>query len=131
MKAIAKPMIISNEASRAFVAQFISELNPERKWSVEVKQFRKKRSLDQNALYWKWLGIVAENSEHSADDLHEAFKAMFLEPKEVMGKLVYTSKDKSTEVFSRYMSKVGAYINSDFGIWLPHPEDQHNEYQSK
>ena len=125
-----RPLIISSEQSRDAVVNHIAQLNPARKWSVEVKQYRKKRSLDQNSLYWKWLGIAAQATEHSADDLHEAFKAKFLEPKMVEGVLIYTSKDKPTEVFSNYMGKVEAYINSNFGIWLPHPEDQHYEPSS-
>ena len=51
---------------------------------VEIRQQATKRSLDQNALLWKWYDVIRQHvgdttgQHYSAEELHEWFKAKFL-----------------------------------------------------
>ncbi len=54
-----------------------------RRRRVTIVLHKEKRSISQNALYHMWVGIIADETGHSHDDLHEAFKAMFLGRKTV------------------------------------------------
>lgn len=93
----------------------------------EVVIREKKRGNNQNALYWKWIGVISHVVGYSPDDLHEAFKRNFLgedEIVDVFGKKILiprsSAKLKKKE-FSEYMAKVEAFAHTQ-GILLPSPD---------
>ena len=45
-------------------------VKPDKEYTVEIKEFKKKRSLDQNALYWKWLTVFAEAIGITNEEAH-------------------------------------------------------------
>jgi len=122
-------VILAGEAQRQHAMRLISALDlSAKRWQVEVKPFVKKRSNQQLGLYWKWLAIIADETGNDKDDLHDFFKAKFLEPetREVMGTAVMRySTDGDAARMTRYMDKVMAFVTSQLGIYLPLPEDQH------
>lgn len=85
-----------------------------------------KRSNQQNALYWKWVSIIAEAKGYDAEEFHDACKREFIgaiQGKDMFGNLYIKPKSsaklKKSE-FSAYMNKVQAYAHSE-GINLPQP----------
>lgn len=40
----------------------LAHLNPEKVWEVDIREFRPKRSIAQNNLYWKWMQEIAEQA---------------------------------------------------------------------
>ena len=127
----AKPIIVRDERGRAIVQSLISGLNIARPWSVEIKPYVKRRTLSQNALMWKWVDeavkIIHETTGVDKDQLHEALKRKFLEPKrfEILGEqvAVYSTKDLKTAEMSAYMNKIEAWAATELGLVLPHPGD--------
>ena len=122
--------IVRTEAVRQRLLSKISKLDLEKPHEVAIKPYVKKRSLDQNALYWKWLTIIHEETGQDKDDLHEIMMRKFLEPRYVGipheqkdAYRIYSTKRLTTAQFSEYMEKINAWA-SDFGIALPHPEDR-------
>lgn len=111
----------------ALVAGLSIEHHP---WEVVVRKWVKKRTLPQNALYWKWLEIIGAETGNDKDDLHDAFREKFLPWTEVevcgVRKKILTStssKDFKTADMSAYMSNIERFAAADLGILLPRPED--------
>ena len=46
---------------------------PECRISIQMKRYRKPRSLDQNAYYWKCLEIAADSLGYDNSELHHSF----------------------------------------------------------
>lgn len=97
-------------------------------YDVEVKRHKPDHTDPQRNLYWMWIGVIAEETGNDREMIHKALKAKFLgcDEVEVLGKMV--RKVKSTKTLdkaqmSAYMTQVDAYMATDFGIVLPHPED--------
>ena len=47
-----------------------AKLEPGKKYAVEIKQYRPKRSLDSNALYWALVGKLADALHTSTAEIH-------------------------------------------------------------
>lgn len=91
---------------------------------VVVRRHQDKRSRDQNALYWAWLHVIADETGNTAEDVHEAFKGVFLGKHRVtMGTSFVEVVTPSTARlpvadFAAYMDKVSAWAANN-GIRLP------------
>lgn len=62
---------------------------------VEIDTVRNKRSSQQNRYYWLILGMIAEHTGHTSEELHEYFKLKFL-PKQF--EMINKSTGESEEV---------------------------------
>lgn len=116
--------IIRNADVRRNCAMAIQSL-PFEQFEVHIKPIR--RSLQANALYWKWVSIIAEVKGFDSDEMHDAFKRHFLgedEKTNAFGQIVVVAKSSSDlrkHEFSEYMTKVQAYAEAE-GIVLPSPD---------
>lgn len=124
----ANPYIVRDEYMRSRVADLIAKLDLSRPWQVTVEPHRARRSLNQNALYHKWVGIIAADTGNSHDDAHEFLKGEFLEPRTVeIGRRLRQVRPSTTTLkideMSAYMNQVQAWAGSTLGIILPTPED--------
>lgn len=123
------PIIIRTKVNRDFALKIIGNLkiDPDRPLEVLIQQHRPRRSLSQNALYWKWLGIISVETGNDPDDLHEFFKREYAEPRSVSVKgedfSVYSTAKMSVEDMSKYMERVFTFAAHE-GIVLPVPEER-------
>lgn len=127
-------IIISGEPQRAYILKFIQnlKLDSAKPFIVTVEPHKKRRSLSQNALMWKWIteivNAVSEYTGHDADELHHFFKSKYLPPRvvEVGGETVpyYTTTKLTTAEMSEYMDKIYAFATQELGIILPLPEER-------
>jgi hypothetical protein len=90
------------------------EKNDGKKVMVEITDDKPKRSLDQNALYWVYLGVIEQETGNLATDLHELFKRKFLPPipKKILGvdfKLPASTTELSKAEFGEYLDKISAF----------------------
>lgn len=119
---------IRDEAHRKRALDLIASLSLEKPWQITVEPHRKQRSLSQSALYHKWVGIVADYTGHSHDEIHEFAKSEFLAPRvvDVNGKRIeYRSTTKlDTMAMSNFMTAFYAWATSELGLFLPVPEEQ-------
>jgi hypothetical protein len=102
-----------------------------REWAGEhegtrltVRPLKKGRSLSQNAYYFMYLTIIADETGDNADDLHEFFKRKLLPPRfvTVRGeeiKLPASTTELSSGEFGEYLDKICALTN----VPLPNPAD--------
>lgn len=103
-------------------------LDEDKPVELVIKDHKKKRTEDQNALYWSWLRIIGKETGDSTKALHAFYGDEFL-PKEeasVFGKKVLEIKS-TTELgvkgFTEYLQSVESHAASFLGINLPHPGD--------
>lgn len=124
-----QPYIVRSVEQRDAIAALVGKLDPEKVWAVTVEPYKKKRSLNQNALYWRWVSIIARETGNSHDDVHEALKAKFCPPRTVaLGdeeRQIRSTAKLTTEAMNEYMDQVHAFATSELAILLPLPEEQH------
>lgn len=119
---------VRNSGDRERVISYIGRL-PDKPYDINVAVHHVKRSTSQNALYWLWLDIVADETGNSRDELHDVFRAKFLPvaEHEVLGVVVRelpTTTKLSTDQFTTYLNQIEVFCNTELGIVLPHPEDR-------
>ena len=56
----------------ALVAGFFASAEPDKDYIIEMRAYRKKRSLDANAYYWKLAGEIAEKTGVSVEAVYRA-----------------------------------------------------------
>jgi len=103
-------------------------LNPEDLVEVNVRDFRKSRSLEQNATMHMWFDDIARATGHTPLEVKSFFKAEYITPevKEVMGKVVEIERgtsDLNVKEASEFMERISAHAG-EMGIALRHPEDR-------
>jgi len=97
------------QETRDEIALFISTLQGNVR--ITIEQSKRYRSLDQNRLYWRILTIIAHEVGHTTEELHEAFKLMFL-PREtvVIGnksiEIPVSTTELSTAEFKEYIDRI-------------------------
>lgn len=109
--------------------ELLDALDKAKPWSVIVEPWKKKRSLSQNALYWRWVHEIAERTGNDNDTVHEFMKNKFC-PVTVVAiggesVAIRTTTKFATEDMRIYMDRVYAFAQTDLGILLPLPEEQH------
>ncbi|MCK5604496.1 hypothetical protein KAR91_21580 [Candidatus Pacearchaeota archaeon] len=125
-------MIIHNEIDKDRVIKHVQALNIDKPWSVDIKPYKKNRSLSQNKLYFLWLNTIGNDIGYTTDELHAIMADKFL-PDEIVeygGKQI--KKDKSTsrlntKEFTEYLEKIDRFAAAELGIVLPSPEDLYYE----
>lgn len=120
--------IIRDQAIRERAVAFLNQLDLSKPWQLVVTPLKRNRSLQQNNLYWGWLGIVAQDTGNSTDDIHEWLKHRFLAPSFVTvngetQEIRRSTTKLNTKEMSDYMTQVEAWAASELGIILPRPED--------
>ncbi len=120
---------IINQRSKQAVIEYLNRLPEDgKRRDVTVTLHREKRSVPQNRLYRLWLGLISDETGHNADDLHEAFKTMFIGVKGVdvggfEATIPLSTTGLDTMQFTGFLEKLEAFVTSELGIILPHPED--------
>lgn len=131
-----KSFRIAKNPARANVINRLLALIPTlpdtKEWAVEIKQYRKKRTNPQNALYWKWVHLIATETGNEPDLIHEYLKERFLPPQtiKIAGNEIQvpgSTTKLNTAQMTDYMSWVEQWAASELGIILPHPEDEYYE----
>src|SRR4051794_40017933 len=83
----------------------------DRTWEIVICPFKSSRSLAHNRLYWKWLTVLAGETGHDSEELHEHFKREFLgrEYKVIMGTEFEVRKSTTklkVKEFSEYLMRI-------------------------
>lgn len=122
--------ILRNEGILDNATQYLYalELDEDKPVELVIRDHKKKRTDDQNALYWSWLRIIGKETGDSTKGLHAYYGDEFLPKVEVvvMGKKVLEIKSTTelgVKAFTEYLKQVEAHASSFLGIMLPHPGD--------
>ncbi|MGL5913699.1 MAG: hypothetical protein ACRCZB_05990 [Bacteroidales bacterium] len=125
---------ILNPIDKKKVIQYVESLSDTRKYIVEVKVKRERRSIEQNRLYWLWLTCIQDETGNDKETLHEFFKQHVLGVKTLWilddrysVDMVRSTTALDTKEMTDYLNRVQQFANVDLGIILPNPEDLHWE----
>lgn len=133
MKATGTTFILRDERILSRCIEFMGRLiaGPET-YEVQIRPHKKKRSNPQNNLYWQWLGLLAKETGHTSEQLHEVFKRELL-PRDyitlagVEKEVAKTTTKLSTAEFTDYLEQIAAFAATELGVYLPYPDD--DQYQ--
>ncbi|MCK4786855.1 MAG: recombination protein NinB [Desulfobacteraceae bacterium] len=127
-------MIITNEIDKDRVMGHIKALNIDKPWSVDIKLYKKNRSLAQNKLLWKYMGIIGDELGYDPQDCKDVIcqKLLGTECKVVMGETITVIKGTSklnTKEFAHFIEAIIRFAIGDLGIKLPTNDDLYFESQ--
>ena len=121
---------IKDSPSRFRAITHLKSLNPEKKWTVEVKEYRRDRSAAQNRLYWSWVKIIGDTLGYDKYDMHVTLALEFLNTKQSIHPItkemvtVPTSTTTlDTKEFTDYLERIDRWAAEYRNIQLPHPDD--------
>ena len=73
-----KTITLDSDGKKEFAIAFISNLPLDPVCSVKIYEDKETRRTVQNALYWRWLTVIAGELGGTKEDWHETFKGKFL-----------------------------------------------------
>lgn len=105
-------IILRREENKAHAIKRIQAIKPdeENPLAIWIGPYRKIRSLEQNALYFKLIGLVADATGHSRDALHQFFK------REAFGVQVQSIGERTFE----FVPSSATVSRGDFGELIEH-----------
>lgn len=93
---------------------------------VEVDERAPKRSEQQNRYYWFGIGLIADYSGHTPNEIHELCKKKFItaEYKHVLGNnLTMRSTTKLSKAeFVEYMENIRRWASQELHVIIPDPD---------
>lgn len=112
--------IIHRDGFCAYLKQF-----GDKPFELIVRKVRKSRSGNQNNYYW---GVVlfpiSENTGHTCEELHEAFKRKFLQQRDEKGlQFTQSTTELTTTGMMDYVESVRRFASQELGIVIPDPNE--------
>jgi len=101
-------LIIANEQIRNRAMAIVEKLPVDGTVEVCIKLHKRNRSVDQNAIYWKWLTVIGNDLGNTKDEQHDIYKEMFLSK-------IFTRDDPE---YSEMMEVVSQVPVKDGGTFL-------------
>jgi len=125
-------LIVHNDETRAEIIEEILALDPDIKWVVTVKKYKRNRSLSQNSLYWVWITGIGDKLGYLRDEMHMVLALKFLPPVTVEwgGRKIVSAKSTSSlnvKEFTDYLNQIEIFAATELGLNLPHPADTYYE----
>lgn len=95
---------------------------------IEVSMKRKRRTLNQNALFHLWIQVIADHAGYtSLEDCKRDVKRALLGMREDMNKITgetqmvdYQTSSMTTSELSSLMDKMKVWAQTDLGCYLPY-----------
>ena len=92
---------------------------------LRVDKYREKRTDNQNRYYWIVCTIVAEETGHDPEEIHEIFKSMFLKTwtklKHKRIQRIQSTTELNTNLFVDYVDKCIRFAGQELNIFVPLP----------
>lgn len=107
--------------------EFVKSINTYDGYCVEVKPYKRNRSLNQNSTCHMWLDIIVKDTGQGIDDLKDGIKESMgqYDVKTINGKdfIKFRSTSKfNTKTMSEFMEAI-QMIAAQLGLQLPMPDD--------
>ena len=118
-------IILRSEQQVQYAIKFLQDfiIDPNNFEEITFKSYKQNRSLEQNALYWKWMTVCGETLGYSKDGMHQTFMREHLAPLIIdtpSGDVMeYSTKKLSVKEMSTYMENV-SFTAGEYGVKLPH-----------
>lgn len=121
--------LIHDDAGMRRYIQYLESFTVVEPLQAEIKEYKPKRSMSQNSLYWVWMDVLAKHFSKKAppytkDQMHDIMRHAHLGYEDrlignttIKGQLVSTT-ELTTEAMAEYMTKVEAWA-VNHGCLLP------------
>jgi hypothetical protein len=110
--------------------RFIDELDYGKSWAIEIKEYRKKRSLSQNAyIHAVPLKIICDHTGYRVDDMKEWLCGEFMgwEEYDFMGhkktRPVKTTSEMNTIEMTDFIEFLQMWGSSELNLYIPSPNE--------
>ena len=106
-----------------FIQEITKLVQSQKSFRVTIVEWREKRSISQNSLYWKWLAEIVKqwNVTDDPEILHEIFKKYFC-PEKVINEHITIKSTKKLDVGEMcfYLNKIELFcIDRGYVITIP------------
>ncbi|QKZ15902.1 hypothetical protein [Spirosoma sp. KUDC1026] len=98
----------------------------EKPLELTLRHVKKRRTLNQNALYWQWCSLIANETGDDRESVHAAMGRMFLPcrlSRIDKTPVAVSTTSLSTKEMSEYMEKIQAWAGQYLNMTLPTPDD--------
>lgn len=120
--------VITDQSGQANVLAAIRDLDMSKSWRVEIRRGADKRTLSQNALYWRWCEILSQYLGYEKEEIHDMWKQRFLPEKELTfgayRQGTRTTTRLTTAEMAEYMDKCYRMAAQEIEFALPLPDDR-------
>ena len=132
-----KQFIIHKEDAirRENCLQFINALDPKRKWRVTIKEYRKKRSNEQNAyIHAVPLKMMSDHTGSTLDEMKEAMCGEFAgwDTYDLLGKThwrpLITTSQMDTLKMTEFIEYMQWFASTNMNLYIPSPNEWEGEY---
>lgn len=94
---------------------------PKGEYVLLVKLIEENRTKNQNATYWLWLTVIADETGHNPEEIHEYLKHKFLLCHDKKYPYVRSTTKLTTKEFSEYMQRIETWATEELNVSLPDP----------
>ncbi len=120
-----RDLTFHDERGREMAHNLVDELDLEKPWDITIKPYRKQRTLPQNALLHKWIGLLAEFTGDTQESMKSDLKTEFAEIVEsriTPGEFrPMDTSEMDTLQMSEFMNRIYAWATTEMGLILPVP----------
>lgn len=119
--------IIETREKRVEAANFVARLPSSPKYCVEIKPYKRNRTLAQNRTMWMWYHVLADHLGCEPDDVHEQMKVRVLgvERKVIAGQACIIPRSTTTldtTGMARFMDAIEA-LAAELEVTLPNTDE--------
>ena len=107
--------------------EHIKGLDFNKKWKIEIKEYKLTRTLAQNNLLHKWVRIFADECGYSEPTMKEILKKGYLTPiryeiEGVIHERLPSTAELKVKEFTKFLRDIEILAN-EYSLILPRPED--------
>lgn len=125
-------IIIHGDVQKMSAKKAIDELPGNGRFEVVIKRHQKPRSVDQNALMWKWLEILGNDLGYSKNEMYDEACRVLLGSETKQSPFtgeeyqrLRTSSGLDKAEFSAFLDDLYRWALNEFNCILPLPEDRY------
>lgn len=98
----------------------LQKLNPQKLYTIEIRERKVKRSTDQNKRLWKLYTVIGESLGYEPLEMHELLAFKFLgEEKEINGEKIFkvpSTTSLSVDDMTEYQKQIEMWASTTFGM---------------
>jgi hypothetical protein len=106
--------------NRDILKQRIDNLDEDKIYTVEIRERKIKRSIDQNKRLWKLYTVIGDSLGYQPEEMHELLAFKFLgEEKNINGEKIFKVPSTSTltiDDMAEYQRQIEFWASTNFGM---------------
>lgn len=92
-------------------------------YKITVERVEEQRTSAQNKFYWELLNDIADQTGNDAEDLHEHFRARFLQDHTRTPARIMSTTELDVRQFVTYLDKIMSFVCAEMGLSVKTPRE--------